>query len=106
MGFFRRLELTYEDGPIHPGLKNFSGEYKFSMNIVGNVSVIFGEQPLHIAAVDRCNKTCLPGKFAPVNPPPFSQTIVSLFGNSSARSAHLAGTRRSLEELEIGRAHV
>jgi hypothetical protein len=100
-GVLRKFEISYLDGPIHPFLKNITGEIKCSMNLFGNLTIFFGMRPFRLTKLDRCNETCSPGKLFPVDPGNFSRDIIVLFGDPNARALHLSNTRKDIESFAL-----
>jgi hypothetical protein len=98
-GIMRNVDLNYFDGPLHPGVTDNSGLLKLSMNVVGNKTVSFGSRPFRIEKVERCNATCLPGKFAPCQKPTFSKDMIVLYSDPDARAFYLNKTRTELEDF-------
>jgi hypothetical protein len=98
-GMMRTASVTYTGGPLHPGLESLSQDYRISLNLHGNVTLIFDSAPLALAAVERCNKSCMWGRFRPSVHEPYSAEILGLFLDPDARILRLEKVRTELGEL-------
>jgi hypothetical protein len=96
-GFNPRMTLTYGNGC---GL-NVSQQFRIARNSYGNVTLHFRRRPFRFVAIEKCNDTCVPGRFILENPPVFNTFLISLFYDPDAKHHRLVRLRREVEDTTV-----
>jgi hypothetical protein len=96
-GFNPRMTLTYDNGF---GV-NTSHLFRIARNSRGNVTLHFRRRPFKFVAIEKCNETCVPGRFILQDPPTFNIPLLSLFYDPDAKHHRLLRLRREVEDTAV-----
>jgi hypothetical protein len=76
-------------------------EFRISRNPEGNVTLKFRRRPFKFIGIDKCNESCVPGRFIYENRPAFNSTLIELFYVREAKGRRLAKLKAEVEEMAL-----
>jgi hypothetical protein len=95
-GFCDRFSLMSDRNALNADAAVLTHEYWIGRNSFGNVSFRFDTHPFKFTGDDKCNSSCIFGRFIAETQPRLSQEIVRLLSDRPRRlSASAASTERS-----------
>jgi hypothetical protein len=100
-GISSQMVLKYSPHSLMGNLAALSQEFRISRNRYGNVTLKFQSRPFRFSALDKCNESCVPGRFVLEDGPEFDPLLLRLFRSPQARVLRVAELRAEVEELSL-----
>jgi hypothetical protein len=76
-------------------------EFRIARNPEGNVTLKFRNRPFKFIGIDKCNETCVPGRFIYENGPKFNAPLIELLYDPEAKTRRLAKLKVDVEESAL-----